>query len=63
MKRGRPVIDDAKRKDNPPIPVRLNDSDYYEFKVVADQLDIPPSVLARSIIKKHLQDFLATFVA
>lgn len=62
-KRGRPALDDAKRKENM-IPVRVDDRDYAEFKREADQLGIPPATLARAVLKRFLrEDDRATFIA
>lgn len=54
-KRGRPFLDDAKRKENK-ILVRVDDRDYLEFLREAERLGIPPATLARAVLKRFLRE-------
>lgn len=63
MKRGRPALDDAKRKENK-ILVRVDDRDYAEFLKEAEHLGIPPASLLRAVLKRHLrEENRASFIA
>lgn len=53
-KRGRPALEDAKRKENK-ILIRVEDSDYADFLKEADHLGMAPATLARVVLKRYLR--------